>query len=61
MDRVRALGCQIGWFWRSLMGDNHYQRYVAHRRRAHAEEAVITEREFWRLRHRVAATGSRCC
>ena len=22
---------QIGWYWGSLMGDNHYQRYVEHR------------------------------
>jgi uncharacterized short protein YbdD (DUF466 family) len=45
------------------MGDNHYERYVEHRRMAHPDEPVISEREYWRRRH--AATESnpnpRCC
>jgi uncharacterized short protein YbdD (DUF466 family) len=45
------------------MGDNHYQRYVAHRRRAHPDEPVISEAEYWRMRHRQADLnpGARCC
>ena len=26
--RARQAGRQISWYWSSLMGDNHYQRYV---------------------------------
>ena len=45
------------------MGDNHYQRYAAHRRRVHPGEPVITEAQYWRMRHRQADTNptSRCC
>jgi uncharacterized short protein YbdD (DUF466 family) len=45
------------------MGDNHYRRYVAHRRRVHPGEPVITESEYWRVRHRAAAAnpGVRYC
>jgi uncharacterized short protein YbdD (DUF466 family) len=45
------------------MGDNHYRRYVEHRRRTHPREPVLSEREYWRLRHNAAETnpGARCC
>ncbi len=45
------------------MGDNHYQRYAAHCRRVHPGEPVISESEYWRMRHRASDTdpGSRCC
>jgi uncharacterized short protein YbdD (DUF466 family) len=43
------------------MGDNHYQRYVAHRQRAHPGEPVCSEREYWRMRYRTAAVEPRCC
>ncbi|WP_370464455.1 YbdD/YjiX family protein [Mycolicibacterium sp. 018/SC-01/001] len=45
------------------MGDNHYQRYVEHRARQHAGEAVMSEREYWRHRHAAADAdpGARCC
>ena len=43
------------------MGDNHYRRYVAYRERAHPGEAVISERDYWRLRHTTAGTDVRCC
>jgi uncharacterized short protein YbdD (DUF466 family) len=45
------------------MGDNHYQRYVEHRTGIHPGEEVVSEREYWRMRH--AATDAnpnpRCC
>ena len=63
MERLARLGRQIGWYWGSLMGDNHYQRYVDHRLRTHPTEAVCSERDYWRMRH--AATDAnpnpRCC
>ncbi len=45
------------------MGDNHYQRYVTHRERRHAGQAVMSEREYWRHRHAAADAdpGARCC
>jgi uncharacterized short protein YbdD (DUF466 family) len=33
------------------MGDNHYRRYVEHRRSTHPGEPVVSEREYWRMRH----------
>jgi uncharacterized short protein YbdD (DUF466 family) len=42
------------------MGDNHYHRYLAHRRDAHPGEPVLSEREYWKMRHRVDP-GVRCC
>ncbi|MCG7593798.1 YbdD/YjiX family protein [Mycobacterium sp. PSTR-4-N] len=59
---LRALR-HISWYWQSLMGDNHYQRYVEHRARRHAGEAVMSEREYWRHRHAAADAdpGARCC
>ncbi|WP_416637645.1 YbdD/YjiX family protein [Mycolicibacterium fortuitum] len=34
------------------MGDNHYRRYVAHRERTHPGEPVLSERDYWKMRHR---------
>ena len=63
MGRASELTRQIRWYWASLMGDNHYRRYVEHRTRTHPGEAVLTESEYWRMRH--AATDAnpqaRCC
>lgn len=44
------------------MGDNHYRRYVEHRRR-HPGEPVLSESDYWRMRHRQADEnpGVRCC
>ena len=36
---------QIGWYWCSLMGDNHYRRYVDLRARTHPGEPVMSERD----------------
>lgn len=45
------------------MGDNHYRRYVEHRARTHPGEPVLSEREYWQMRHRDADAnpGARCC
>ena len=63
MGRLTGIAGQIRWYVSSLMGDNHYQRYVAHRRRAHPGMPVISESEYWRMRHRQAESnpGARCC
>jgi len=63
MGRVTEIGRQIRWYWASLMGDNHYRRYVEHRRRTHPDEPVLSEREYWRMRHDTseASPTARCC
>jgi len=45
------------------MGDNHYAQYLEHRRRTHAGEPVLTERDYWKARHRAADLNpqGRCC
>ena len=37
MGRAAEVARQIGWYWGTLMGDNHYRRYVEHRGRPHPE------------------------
>ena len=63
MGRATKVAGQIRWYWSSLMGDNHYRRYVAHRERTHAGEPVMSERDYWRMRHEAADRnpGARCC
>ncbi|MCV7209449.1 YbdD/YjiX family protein [Mycolicibacterium canariasense] len=63
MGRLTDLAGQIRWYCSSLMGDNHYQRYLRHRRRTHPGEPVLTEREYWRQRHAAADANpaARCC
>jgi uncharacterized short protein YbdD (DUF466 family) len=45
------------------MGDNHYRRYVDHRARTHPGEPVMSERDYWRMRHDATERNpqSRCC
>ena len=63
MGRIAELARQISWYWSSLMGDNHYQRYVDLRARTHPGEPVPTEGEYWRMRHAATEANpqSRCC
>nr|WP_082569952.1 YbdD/YjiX family protein [Mycobacterium sp. Root135] len=60
-SRVTRTGRQIGWYCSTLMGDNHYRRYVAHRSRTHPGEPVMSERDYWRMRYRTSAVEPRCC
>ena len=45
------------------MGDSHYPRYLEHRARTHPGEPVLTEAQYWRVRHdqQDANPGARCC
>ncbi|UXA09944.1 YbdD/YjiX family protein [Mycobacterium sp. SMC-8] len=67
MGRVTAAARQavgrIGWYCQTLMGDNHYQRYLDHHARRHTGEPPLSEREYWRRRHAAADAdpGARCC
>ncbi|MFF2268083.1 YbdD/YjiX family protein [Cellulosimicrobium cellulans] len=53
----------VRWYVRQVMGDDAYATYAAHQRAVHPGGVVMTEREFWRMRHaeQDANPGSRCC
>jgi len=63
MGRATELARQFSWYWSSLMGDNHYARYLEHHRRTHAGEPPLSERDYWKARHRAADVNpqGRCC
>lgn len=63
MGRIASITRQIGWYWSTLMGDNHYRHYVQHRRATHPGEHVLSEREYWRMRHDAteSSPNPRCC
>lgn len=66
MGRITAAARQVRWYWGgSLMGDNHYQRYLEHRRRTHPpDQPMLSERDYWRMRHAASDAnpgGARCC
>ena len=58
----RALGA-IGWYVREVVGENDYDKYVAHLARAHPGQTPPTRRTF--ERHKTdrmeANPKSRCC
>ncbi|MFE6233970.1 YbdD/YjiX family protein [Cellulosimicrobium sp. NPDC057862] len=61
--RVRDGVAAVRWYVRQVMGDDAYATYAAHQRAVHPGGVVMTEREFWRMRHaeQDANPGSRCC
>lgn len=63
MGHAARLVRHLRWYIASLMGDNHYQRYLTHRRRDHPGEPVLSEAQYWRMRHKQTETnpGARCC
>ncbi|MCV7191322.1 YbdD/YjiX family protein [Mycolicibacterium brumae] len=63
LPHARALARQTRWYVASLMGDNHYRRYLEHHARTHPGEPVLSERDYWRSRYAAADAnpGARCC
>ena len=53
----------VRWYVTSMMGDNAYEVYVAHQRRAHPGTEPMGERAFWRDRDDAQDRNpqSRCC
>ncbi|GAB2456043.1 uncharacterized short protein YbdD (DUF466 family) [Conyzicola lurida] len=54
----------IRWYVRGVMGEDAYEKYLAHAATVHGEGAtVMTEREFWRDRtdRQDTAPEGRCC
>ena len=58
-----ACGSGIRWYLRELMGDSSYARYLAHRATHSEPTPLLSERDFWRQKHRddAASPRSRCC
>lgn len=63
MGRATVVARQIRWYIGTLMGDTHYRRYVEHRGRTHPGEPVLSERDYWKMRHHAteASPNPRCC
>ena len=61
--RLAACGSGIRWYLRELMGDSSYARYLAHRATHNDPTPPLSERDFWRQKHRddAASPRSRCC
>ncbi len=47
----------------AVMGDHDYQRYVQHQSARHPGGPVMSERDYWRMRHdeQEANPQGRCC
>jgi uncharacterized short protein YbdD (DUF466 family) len=54
---------RVLWYVREVMGENAYDHYLEHQRRAHPDEPVLSRREFERRRmdERDAHPQARCC
>lgn len=63
LDELRRAGRAVRWYVASVMGDNYYERYLAHRERTHPGEPVMTKAEYWRARTDAQENNpsTRCC
>lgn len=63
VDALRRVARGTAWYVTSVMGDRAYADYVAHHRGVHPGEEPLSEREFWRDRHRRQERdpSGRCC
>jgi len=61
---VASVARSIRWYVRGVMGEDAYEKYLAHVAGDHGDGArVMTEREFWRDRtdRQDANPEGRCC
>jgi len=59
---LRAAAIRVWSFLRELTGDDRYERYLAHHRAGHVDEAPLTRREFFaREQDRKWSGVKRCC
>jgi uncharacterized short protein YbdD (DUF466 family) len=63
MGRLRQAVAGGLWYVREVMGENAYERYLAHQRRDHPDAPVLSRREFEcrRLDAMEVRPGQRCC
>jgi uncharacterized short protein YbdD (DUF466 family) len=60
---ARRVFSGVRWYLREISGESAYDRYVAHMRRDHHGQPVMTRREFERRRQddRENRPQARCC
>jgi uncharacterized short protein YbdD (DUF466 family) len=53
----------VRWYLREVSGESAYDRYVAHMRRDHPAQPVMSRRDFerWRQDAREENPRARCC
>ena len=60
---LRELAGGVRWYLREVTGESAYDRYVAHARLEHADQPVMSRRDFerWRQDDRNDNPRARCC
>ncbi|MBO3102540.1 YbdD/YjiX family protein [Cellulomonas fengjieae] len=65
LEGARQAGHRLAWYVHGLVGQDAYDKYVAHMRATHPDDPrpVMTERAFWRDRsdRQDANPQGRCC
>ena len=59
----QGLWASAKWYVASIMGDNHYERYLAYHRVNHPDAEPLSKREYYRERVDAAERNpsTRCC
>ena len=61
-QELKQLPKNLWHYLRQVTGDDAYERYVAHQQAAHASEAPLTRRQFFKKRQEEKwSKVSRCC
>jgi uncharacterized short protein YbdD (DUF466 family) len=61
-ENFKQLPKHLWQYLRQVTGDDAYERYVAHQQVAHAGEAPLTRRQFFKKRQEEKwSKVSRCC
>ncbi len=60
---LRAGLRRVRWYVRGVLGEDAYDRYLAHHQRSGHAGPPMTEREYWRARtdHQERNPQGRCC
>ena len=60
---VKEVMAGVRWYLREVTGESGYDRYVEHMRRDHADQPVMSRRDFERRRQdqRDENPRARCC
>ena len=60
---VKQVVAGVRWYLREVSGESGYDRYVEHMRREHADQPVMSRRDYERRRQEIRAENprARCC
>lgn len=63
VSSVRVGAREFAWFFKGVMGEDAYDRYLEHHRRSGCAEPAMSAKEFWRDRtdRQDANPQGRCC